>query len=109
MKETACFKFMKQDCSELPDILSKCSTNKTMDYKTLKRKVLITPVTPHQKGTLQSRLVLDRKGIVSENQHLRKQIHPINMKYKDRVLKQNEHMHHWHNANEENIGKLSVL
>lgn len=64
---------------ELPHIMkhSKIDTftnfkKVTMDEKSLKKKVLMAPVTPHQNGTFDNRQPKPRKEVFSGNQIYRK-------------------------------------
>jgi len=98
LKETACFKFMKQDQPEFPIIIKQTKfdgienfNKKTLDNITLKQKVLIAPTTPHQKASFDNRRDHDRKTVLSENQLHRNNVYnPMNVKYKERIVNQNE-------------------
>ena len=113
MKETAWFKFMRQETSEFPHILkhkqadSFNSMNRnTMDNETFINENSTRLSNPIQNGTFDNSRKYARKGILSENIMQRRiAINPINMKYKERIYKQNEQIKYRGNMNEMNIGK----
>jgi hypothetical protein len=107
MKETACFKFIKSEDSELPSIIKQnkddliALQNCTLEEENLIKQVLDQPASPHQNGTFDNRTNHDRKALFSENQLQRRHhfglednrkpvINPINMKYKERIFFHND-------------------
>lgn len=119
MKETAWFKFMRQDTTELPHIIKQkqadsfiCLNTNALGNETFVNENSTRFSNPAQNGTFDSRRKYVRKGILSENIMQRRiAVNPINMKYKERIFKQNEQIQHRANMNEINIGKhiLSYL
>lgn len=124
MKETACFKFIQKEDSELPNIIKQNKDdllplqNSTIEDSNLKRNALEQPEPLHQNGTFDNRRNHDRKAIFSENQlqrrhhfglqdNYRQVINPINMKYKERILFQNDTRFYSRHISDFDIGNLT--